>query len=81
MTGNVSDNGPRTTMRSVEQVGLGCVTRVAGISYFCLDLLALGVRPLESFVIATVFIWDFMLGVFDRSGPIFPSHRFCLFLV
>ena len=31
-----------------------------------LDILALEVRPLESCVIATVFNFDFMLGVFDR---------------
>ena len=31
-----------------------------------LDLFALEVRLLESYVIATVFNWDFKLGDFDR---------------
>ena len=45
--------------------GLGCVTRVADICFLVLiNLLALEVRPVESFVMATVLIWDFMLGVF-----------------
>ena len=40
---------------------------MAGICFLVLlNLLALEVRSLETFVIATVFIWDVMLGVFDR---------------
>ena len=37
-----------------------------------LDLLVLEVRLLESCVIATVFTWDFMLGVFDRRVRFSP---------
>ena len=37
-----------------------------------LNLLALEVRPFEFFVIAAVFIWEFMLGVFDRWVRFYP---------
>ena len=35
-----------------------------------LDILALEVQPLESCVIAMVFVWDFMLGDSDRWAQI-----------
>ena len=45
-----------------------------------LNMLALKVRPLECFVIATVFNWDFMLRVFiGRDG--FPLAQFQLIWV
>ena len=50
-----------------------CVTRVAGICFLVLlDVLALEVRPLESCVIATVFNWDFVLGIFYRRVGFSP---------
>ena len=50
-----------------------CVSRVADICFLVLlHLLALAVRPLESFVIATTFIWDFMLGAFGRRVRFSP---------
>ena len=36
------------------------------------NLLALAVRQLVSFVIATVFVWDFLLEVFDRRVRLSP---------
>ena len=37
-----------------------------------LNILALEVRLLESFVIVTVLMWDFMLGVFYRRVRFSP---------
>ena len=49
------------------------MTRVADICFLVLlDPLALEVRSLESCVIATVFNWDLMLGVFYRGVRFSP---------
>ena len=49
------------------------MTRVAYMCFLVtLDLLALEMRPLESCVIATVFNWDFMLGIIDRRVRFSP---------
>ena len=37
-----------------------------------LDILALEVRPLEPYMIAPVFNWDFMLGIFYRRVRFSP---------
>lgn len=48
----------------------------AHTSAYSLDLLVLGVRLLESFVIGSVLAFgSFRRGAFDRRGPVFPLHQ------